>query len=785
MLFTVIQNNSKTKVLSTPKNCKLRFSNLDISIVDFPKLSQSSFILSRPLTCGGNFIRKKEFLKYSNNSGYVILDLDNVDTKEKLDNIIEYFKKSGWEFSITNSRSYDNVLKFNLKVCCKIDFESTDENIKNTLLFFKQQLSDYCSVDESAARYASYQAPTFNILLNENAETGKGIPFSIIPKTQEPEQVDMHFDDATLNWCKAEIIKRGGRFKKYDSYYAVGFPFERKSKFSYFWFESTPFNVFHSNSSKNINLLPEFIKSHKGKEILEQIQTNLITKHIDFSADKTFDTELITDSKFEFSDVTLIKSAMGTGKSEIIKQYIKDKSKVLFVSVRQTLARDMAEKYNCKHYIDDCKNLKFGDNYVVQINSLHKINLDYFDYVVLDEFESLLMYIVNGVKDSPFVISILRNFKEILETKKLLVLDAMLHNHSLFKRPTLSYENTFRDNTQVCLYEHKNTFFSALEYACDTKEKDEVVTASFSTLAELKMIESLLRKKGYKVIVVSSETSSFTRDKVFSEYFKQNSVPYDCVLFSPSITVGLSILNNVKNHFHFDNSMSIDAISSIQMIKRARKADNIHIYICGSTNLTQPLKRENIIETYDIPDLIEIDDFYKSLCYSHDLIQLNHTVAFKTLCKNQFKNISCIKNITNSNYIKNQKKKKEVNLDEFEYTESKDLITKKLKEKSNLIDCIRNFVFYTKNKNKEEYLDNFLISNPLNMLEQGDKVKFIKYCIAHPNIKLKTKFTSQDIKCIPTDKFLKPSVFLTNLGYKKNGNSFVLQKSICEILKGL
>ena len=70
-------------------------------------------------------------------------------------------------------------------------------------------------------------------------------------------------------------------------------------------------------------------------------------------------------------------------------------------------------------------------------------------------------------------------------------------------------------------------------------------------------------------------------------------------------------------------------------------------------------------------------------------------------------------------------------------------------------------------------------------LEQGDKVKFIKYCIAHPNIKLKTKFTSQDIKCIPTDKFLKPSVFLTNLGYKKNGNSFVLQKSICEILKGL
>ena len=54
---------------------------------------------------------------------------------------------------------------------------------------------------------------------------------------------------------------------------------------------------------------------------------------------------MINGNEFEFGDVTFIKSPMGTGKSEIIKEYIKTKSKVLFISVRQTLARDMAEKY--------------------------------------------------------------------------------------------------------------------------------------------------------------------------------------------------------------------------------------------------------------------------------------------------------------------------------------------------------------------------------------------------------------------------------------------------------
>ena len=40
---------------------------------------------------------------------------------------------------------------------------------------------------------------------------------------------------------------------------------------------------------------------------------------------------------------------------------------------------------------------------------------------------------------------------------------------------------------------------------------------------------------------------------------------YDVILFSPTITVGISIMNNVTHSFHYDEGKSVDTISSIQM----------------------------------------------------------------------------------------------------------------------------------------------------------------------------------------------------------------------------
>ena len=443
----------------------------------------------------------------------------------------------------------------------------------------------------------------------------------------------------------------------------------------------------------------------------------------------------------------------------------------------------MAEKYGCKHYIDDCKNLKYGDNYVVQINSLHKINLDYFDYVVLDEFESLLMYIVNGVKTSPYIISILRNFKIILDEKKLLVLDAMLSTHkNIINRDVIFYNNEYRADTEVVLYEHKNTFFTALEYACESKNDDEVITASFSTLSELKMVEKILREKGLKVITINSETNEYVRDNIFTNYFKKTYVHYDCILYSPSITVGLSIMNNVKTHFHFDNSSSIDAISSIQMIKRSRTANSIHIFVNGGTKCLIPPLREKGIETNDIPDLCMVNEFYLKLCKFYDTIELNHTIAFKILLQNQFKNFKSVGSIVSNTY-KTETKEKVYDIGEFEGSVVEPLILEGIKKNSSFIDYIRNFIFYIKIKDKEKYLDNYITSNPSNLLSCSKRVKFMKYSVEHPNIVLKDKFLEKDITLLPNCEYLKGTEFLSSLGYNKNGKIYTLNPDILNVLK--
>ena len=325
MIFTIIKNNSKTKILETDSEGKVQFCNVEGDYFSFPSILQNNFILSRPIKENGVFPRKKEYLNYSDESGYILLDLDNVTTDESLKSIVRYFENTGWGYSIINSRSYNGVSNFNLKVICKINYPSNDENIRNTLLFFKEQLSEYCTIDESVIRYASYQAPSFRILFREICNSDKGIPLSILPKTIQNNNVDVTYKNSVVKWCAEKIKSMGGKFKKYEDYYAVSFPDEVKSKYSYFFFFISPFTVFHSNPLKNVNLLPDFIKTKQGIDFLEQAQTEIISNTLKLENYKSFNLEMINGNEFEFGDVTFIKSPMGTGKSEIIKEYIKTK----------------------------------------------------------------------------------------------------------------------------------------------------------------------------------------------------------------------------------------------------------------------------------------------------------------------------------------------------------------------------------------------------------------------------------------------------------------------------
>ena len=74
-----------------------------------------------------------------------------------------------------------------------------------------------------------------------------------------------------------------------------------------------------------------------------------------------------------------------------------------------------------------------------------------------------------------------------------------------------------------------------------------------------------------------------TKKLIYDLFEKNEHDKWDVLIYSPTLTVGVSNMNNNYYHFHYDSSISTDVISSLQMIKRTRKAKEIHMFI-KSTN---------------------------------------------------------------------------------------------------------------------------------------------------------------------------------------------------------
>jgi hypothetical protein len=132
-------------------------------------------------------------------------------------------------------------------------------------------------------------------------------------------------------------------------------------------------------------------------------------------------------------------------------------------------------------------------------------------------------------------------------------------------------------------------------------------------------------------------------------------------MFSPTITVGVSILNNVKHHFHYDSGKSIDPISSIQMLKRSRTVENVHIFIKGkqtsfksydvsylNEQVTRNIKeylndsRNMIFYNIDTDTLSNVGIFVNHFVAHSNFFNNDHENTFKFLLTQQFENIRFI-----------------------------------------------------------------------------------------------------------------------------------------------
>jgi hypothetical protein len=656
--------------------------------IDFFGAQVSRFLLNIPLTITKphRAVRKVKDLEHiiAPTLTYFILDVDYVYSEYAQNKIIDYFKD--YRCILGESRSYNGVDNFNLKGVIFIE-EMDLQTAKATLLEMKKDIEEHGSLDQAALSRAAYNAPILKNVVKFNNEKGKLVKpsskkVSDFFKRSAVLDIDVSkifsFGEASTieEYCLMTFSHLGFSVNKTNTNGSLSFnhPSEVKTTGGFFWYQDSPFIMHHGNSFRTVDIFETVRNSPEGKKLLsknidykkelglpELFQYNKTLTYNEEFLDVHDKIDLIREFLHKRNGVLSIKSPMGSGKSNIISniidQSLAEDKKVIIITNRISVAEDYYSKYkefDLKLYNKDKYNV--GDSLIVQFDSLNRYSMKFFDVVIIDEFMSLIIHARNNLTESNS--NILKLFGTF--PKKMVIADAFLtgfEQHLLQKTENaVLIDNIYRDDCALFQYENKAFFVTEIVRKAKALQGDEKISISCTSLSMLNGLRYILEKSGIDVVTLTSETPNVTKKLVYDLFTKKTHDKFQVVIYSPTLTVGVSNLNNVKDHFHFDGSMSCDVISSIQMIKRSRNAKNIHFYIKSKIQILKT-SYESIKDYYvssinkssDDSYIFDIDDYgdmvlsqagKKALRIDtfNNLLEFNHKEAFLYLLQNQFSN---------------------------------------------------------------------------------------------------------------------------------------------------
>ena len=447
----------------------------------------------------------------------------------------------------------------------------------------------------------------------------------------------------------------------------------------------------------------------------------------------------------------IIHSPMGTGKSTIIKEILKKATKqnkqALIITNRVSLADEFYTKYkdsNIKLYKDfKSKKISSKSHLIIQYDSLHKIKPREFDFVILDEFTSLMLYARSPTNQNA------TNFSKlaVLLEKNVIISDAFLTNFTVeflnSKKKVIYFCNLYKDNTNIFKVPDKETFFYYIDKNIIEDLRNGYKTSiSCNRLDIIGSLKMMLEEKGLKVSILTSLTLDAERKQIYESFNNEFNNLWDVLIFSPTLTVGVSIMAKIKNHYHFDDNTSIDPISSLQMIKRTRVSENIFYYVnkrhsklCLNLNIIrnkilEKANSNNIMSSLD-STLLEMDkDGEPKLSLSgilaskiellNNFLNYNRSLTFERLLEMNFYNV---KTDVNSEIFELERYK--TNKENPLMDNSEEILIKTLKE----MDCD----FEKLNENSKNILNNVFKNTEVdwkNITEKKFQLsKIIKKCM--------------------------------------------------------
>lgn len=642
-----IFNSKKTKrklPISPYGNDCFDFETININFKDMPLYFSKYYILNTNCIFEKRTnIRRlqKTIIPFKTDQlRYMILDIDEVYTEEAKDRILKYFKDKDYYVSISRSRGYDGVKKFTLKGVMLVEGNNNRESILKLAQHISKGIKGLGKIDLSIISENSYQSPTLTYK-SELYNPGSNIPAVYEKKT---EAINIASNESLLRVCLEQYNKLGYLPVKVDDSKDL-ITFEHSSEKSprgYFMFKNNPMMMNHFNSSKSFNIFhlvketkdgKEFLKAfHRAKREIELKEKppsgkDTIKVNTRYMSNNSETNNLI--SKFIKQDKSLlkIKSIMGSGKStiigEILVQCKKEKKPYIIVTNRISVAKDFQKKYNCNLYLN--QDYQPGDNLIVQLDSLWKYNLKHFDVMILDEFMSLMLHTRNTMSDYT-------NLNKIkifygMKNKNIVIADAFLYGFEdqFFKEKSIfNIHNSYKDKTELYEYPKIDTMiFKMLELAKEEKSKNKI-SISTTNKKMSKLFHMILTNAGYNVMLLNADTPDSTKELVYKFFEESDHNAWDIIVYTPTLTVGVSNNNKVCHHFHYDSSNTTDVISSLQMIKRSRNAKAIHFHVAEINRMLET-KLDNL-NNYVLNNLSK---YYRNNNQNSILIDIDEDGEFK------------------------------------------------------------------------------------------------------------------------------------------------------------
>ena len=301
-----------------------------------------------------------------------------------------------------------------------------------------------------------------------------------------------------------------------------------------------------------------------------------------------------------------IKSDWGTGKSHyILKPIIEkqhDEKSILIITPLNSINNknyDDLKKYGFVSHLTITKNdnIKNHNLVICSIQSLYKLENKKFDYIFLDEFESIMnAYAGDNFERVSPLDSYLCFLNMCKKSQKIICLDADLdHNRLKLLTDAIGY-----NSDEIKVYHNKQNEYIDYTYEI-IQNKDELTNDITKRIIENKKCVISTASKKYGDVLYETLKKDFPLKNIsyisvdgvklsngddvdkdeYIQNLEHNLKDIDVWIYTPTISVGISINEMLFDYgFAYAHQLSLNALQFLQQLFRARKLTTKHITIC-------------------------------------------------------------------------------------------------------------------------------------------------------------------------------------------------------------